>query len=63
MSWRSKREEKELIEQQEKAMALQKKKEQLLAMTEKELMVEMILRMDEISNKCDVIRRTIHRCC
>ena len=45
--------------QQEKQMEIKKEKERLMSLNEKELMVEMILKLNEISDKCDNINRTV----
>ena len=51
--------EKKLKVQQERETERQKEKERLLSLTEKELMIEMILKLNEISDKCDDIRKTV----
>jgi hypothetical protein len=45
--------------QQEKQIEVQKEKERLISLSEKELMVEMILKLNEVSDKCDDIKRTV----
>jgi hypothetical protein len=45
--------------QQEKQIEIQKEKERLISLSEKELMVEMILKLNEVSDKCDDIKRTV----
>ena len=45
--------------QQEKEMEIKKEKERLMSLSEKELMVEMILKLNEVSNKCDDIKKTV----
>ena len=48
--------------QQEKQIEVQKEKERLISLSEKELMVEMILKLNEVSDKCDDIKRTVIVC-
>ena len=55
----SKRKEKKLKEQQEKQMKIQREKERLMSLSEKELMIEVILKLNELSDKCDDIKRDI----
>ena len=45
--------------QQEKQIEVQKEKERLISLSEKELMVEMILKLNEVNDKCDDIKRTV----
>ena len=45
--------------QQEKEMEIKKEKERLMSLNEKELMVEMILKLNEVSDKCDDIKKTV----
>ena len=55
----SKIRENSLKRQQEKQIEAQKEKERLMTLSEKELMVEMILKLNEVSDKCDDIKRTV----
>lgn len=55
----SKIRENSLKRQQEKQIEAQKEKERLMMLSEKELMVEMILKLNEVSDKCDDIKRTV----
>ena len=44
---------------QEKEMEIKKEKERLMSLNEKELMVEMILKLNEVIHKCDEIKKTV----
>ena len=55
----SKIRENSLKRQQEKQIEAQKEKERLMTLSEKELMVEMILKLNEVSDKCDDIKRKV----
>ena len=55
----SKRKERKIQKQQEKESEIKKEKERLMSLSEKELMVEMILKLNEVSDKCDNIKRNV----
>ncbi|MBR3805097.1 MAG: hypothetical protein IKJ14_07110 [Clostridia bacterium] len=55
----SKIKENSLKRQQEKRIEVQKEKERLMSLSEKELMIEMILKLNEVSDKCDDIKQTV----
>lgn len=42
-----------------KQIEVQKEKEKLMSLSEKELIVEMILKLNEVSDKCDDIKRKV----
>ena len=44
---------------EKKEMEIQKEKDRLMSLSEKELMVEIILKLNEISDKCDKIKRRV----
>ena len=53
------RKENKAKRQQEKEMEIKKEKERLMSLNEKELMVEMLLKLNEVSDKCDDIKKTV----
>ena len=55
----SKMKEKQLRIQQERESERQKERERLSSLTERELMIEMILKLNEVGDKCDDIRRKV----